>query len=33
VEQRRVARIRIWRRDTAPLPDIDAVIEQITEQK
>lgn len=33
VEQRRVARIRIWRRDTAPLPDIDQVIERITEQK
>jgi putative hemolysin len=33
VEQRRVARIRIWRRDTAPLPDIDAVIERMTEQK
>jgi CBS domain containing-hemolysin-like protein len=33
VEQRRVARVRIWRRDTAPLPDIDAYIDSVSEQK
>ncbi|MFN3430183.1 MAG: hemolysin family protein [Candidatus Sericytochromatia bacterium] len=33
VEQRRVARIQIWRRNTAPLHDLDAAIDSMSEQK